>query len=108
GIAEDGKPGRPDSERALTGEGRQKAADVVRSARRAGVSPSLIVSSPYKRAVETAEIAVEGFGYKGELVQTAALVPHGSPEAVWSELREYRDETAVLLAGHEPLLSHLV
>ena len=107
GIAEDAKAGRSDSSRALTDEGRKKAAEVVKTARRAGATPSLIVSSPYVRAIETAGIAVDGFGYQGEIVRTEALVPHGSPANVWAELRDYRDEPAVLLAGHEPLLSHL-
>jgi phosphohistidine phosphatase len=108
GIAEDAKPGRPDANRALTDEGKKKVADVVKAARRAGVEPSLIVSSPYVRAVETARIAAEVFEYKRDVVRTEALVPHGSPEKVWAELRDYREEAAILLAGHEPLLSHLV
>jgi len=108
GIAEDAKPGRPDANRALTDEGKRKAAEVVKAARRAGVEPSLIVSSPYLRAVETARIAAEVFEYKGDVVRTETLVPHGSPEKVWAELRDHRDQAAVLLAGHEPLLSHMV
>lgn len=108
GIAEDAKPGRPDANRALTDEGKKKVADVVKAARRAGVEPSLIVSSPYVRAVETARIAAEVFEYKKDVVRTEALVPNGAPEKVWAELRDYREEAAVLLAGHEPLLSHLV
>ena len=107
GIADDPKPGRPDAERALTEAGQKKVAEVVKAARRGGVEPSLIVSSPYVRAMETAKIAVEGFEYKGDIVRTEALVPHGSPEKVWAELREYREETSILLAGHEPLLGHL-
>lgn len=107
GIAEDAKPGRPDADRALTDEGRKKAAEVVKTAARSGAEPSLMVSSPYKRAIETARIAVEGFGFKGDIVRTDTLVPHGSPEKVWAELRDYRDESAILLTGHEPLLSHL-
>src|SRR5580658_9895674 len=108
GIAEDAGPGLPDPKRALTDEGKRKVAEVVKAARRAGVEPSLIISSPYVRAVETARIAVEGFGYKGDLAQTEKLVPHGIPEKVWAELRDYREESAILLAGHEPLLSRLV
>jgi phosphohistidine phosphatase len=108
GIAEDAKPGRPDASRALTDEGKKKVADVVKAARRAGVEPSLIVSSPYVRAVETARIAAEVFECKRDVVRTEALVPNGAPEKVWAELRDYREEAAVLLAGHEPLLSHLV
>ncbi len=107
GIAEDAGPGLPDPKRALTDEGKRKVAEVVKAARRAGVEPSLIVSSPYVRAVETAQIAVEGFGYRGDLVRTETLVPFGSPEKVWAELRDYREEKAILIAGHEPLLSSL-
>ena len=108
GIAEDGKPGRSDTDRELTDEGRKKVTEVVKAARRAGVEPSLILSSPYKRAAETAELAAAGFDYKTGVLQTDTLVPHGSPEKVWNELREHKDQTAILLAGHEPLMSHLV
>jgi phosphohistidine phosphatase len=76
-------------------------------ARRSGLVPSLIASSPYVRAVQTAEVAAKELGYAGDLVQLPSLVPHGTPEAVWSDLRDLRDESAVLLAGHEPLLANL-
>jgi phosphohistidine phosphatase len=108
GIAADAVAGQPDADRALTDAGRKKTAEVVRTARRAGVDPSLIVSSPYLRAIQTARIAADEFGYRGEMLRTETLVPHGTPEDVWSELRDYRDERAVLVAGHEPLLSQLV
>ena len=101
-------PGQSDAARALTDEGRKKVAEVVKTARRAGFHPSLIVSSPYLRAIQTAEIAADEFKYHGEVVRTETLVPHGSPEGVWTELRDYREESAILLAGHEPLLSRLV
>jgi phosphohistidine phosphatase len=107
GIAELGNAGR-DAERELTDDGRKKTAQVVRLARRAGLAPSLIISSPYARAIQTARIAADELDYKGHIVQIESLVPHHTPEAVWSELREYRDETAILIAGHEPLLGHLV
>lgn len=107
GIADPGKPGSPDSERQLTSEGRRKAAEVVKLAREAGVKPSLILSSPYARAVQTAEVAAEGLGYEERIILSAALVPHGTPQDVWAEIRDYRDEPAVLIAGHEPLLSQL-
>lgn len=107
GIAEDGGPGKPDSARQLTDEGRRKTAAVAKMARGAGVDPSLILSSPYDRAVQTARIAADELGYKGHILQIKVLVPHGSPEAVWSEIRDHQSESSILLAGHEPLLSHL-
>ncbi len=108
GIAEDAVAGQSDAERALTDLGKKKTAEVVRTARRGGVDPSLIISSPYLRAIQTARIAADEFGYRDEVLRTEALVPHGTPEDVWSELRDYGDERAILLAGHEPLLSQLV
>jgi phosphohistidine phosphatase len=105
GIAEDARPGMADADRALTPEGKEKLRRVLK---RAGIVPSLILSSPYKRAVETADLAVQVLGYTGKVVRIEALVPHGSPYSVWDELRARRGETAVLLTGHEPLMSSIV
>jgi phosphohistidine phosphatase len=107
GIATGSVPGSPDSARELTTEGRQKVAAVVRTAHHAGVAPSLIVSSPYKRALQTARIAAHEFDYEGEIVEMAALEPFGTPQGVWNELRDHRDQASLLVAGHEPLLSSL-
>ena len=46
GIAEDPQSGRPDSERALTSEGRDKLRRVLKRARTADLDPGLILSSP--------------------------------------------------------------
>src|SRR5947209_3240876 len=108
GIAEDGRPGRPDSERALTDEGRAKVAQVAGAARRAGVAPTAVVCSPYLRAVQTAAAAAKVLEYEGELTRSEVLVPHGTPGACWQELRDFSGEPAVLVVGHEPLLSSLV
>lgn len=107
GIAEDGQAGQPDSERALTADGRKKLRTVLRVAASAGVAPSLILTSPYKRALQTAQIAAEILDYKGELLRTKALEPSASPKAVWDEIRVHKDEARILLAGHEPLFSRL-
>jgi len=108
GIAENARPGHPDAERALTPEGREKLKRVLKRARGAGVSPSVVLSSPYRRAVETADVAVETLGYQGKIVKTRALLPDASPYDAWEELRARKDEPAILLAGHEPMMSTMV
>jgi phosphohistidine phosphatase len=107
GIAEDGQAGQPDSERALTADGRKKLRNVLRVAASAGVAPSLILTSPYKRALQTAQIAAEILEYKGELLRTKSLEPSSAPKAVWDEIRVHKDEARILLSGHEPLFSRL-
>ena len=80
GVAEEPQTGQPDSERALTPDGRKKLRNVLRTAAAAGVAPSLILTSPYKRALQTAQLAAEILDYKGELLRTKALEPGSSPE----------------------------
>jgi phosphohistidine phosphatase len=107
GIAEDASPRTPDFKRELTDEGRRKLAGVLRLARRAGVQPELVISSPLVRAVQTAEMAREALHVEAAIHETRTLVPEGSPHKVWEELSGLRNLDAVLLAGHEPLLSSL-
>jgi phosphohistidine phosphatase len=106
GTAEDIRAGGSDFERKLTPAGREEVRHAIERARPA-IAPTLILSSPFARAVETAEIAAEVVGYKGNIVRTEALVPTASPQLVWQEMRSRPDELQILLAGHEPLLSQL-
>lgn len=107
GIADDPQAGHSDSDRALTGEGKDKLRRVLKRARAAGVAPTAILSSPYRRAVETAQIAVEVFDFKSNIERTAVLVPEASPHDTWAEIRAHKSEEAILLASHEPLMSTL-
>jgi phosphohistidine phosphatase len=107
GIAEEASSRTPDFKRELTDEGRKKLAGVLRLARRAGVQPELVMSSPLVRAIQTGEMAREVLQVEAAVHETRTLVPEGSPRVVWEELRGLRNLEAVLLAGHEPLLSTL-
>ncbi len=108
GIAEDYSATGRDADRKLTEEGRQKLRKILERAHGAEVRPTLILTSPLKRALETAEIAAHELGYEGELTRAEALRPESSPQDVWELIRENRDEAAILLAGHEPLYSATV
>ena len=110
GIAETARPGMKDSERALTEEGRTKLRRVLKRAQEAGVEVDVILSSPYRRALETASVAAEILAYPGKIIQTPTLVPNSSPFEVWDEIRarSKQGEESILLAGHEPLMSALV
>ena len=107
GIAEDRAEGG-DGARALTEEGRKKLRRVLDTAAKAGVEVSLVLSSPLKRAIQTAEIGAQALGYKKKIIQIEALRPESSPQSLWEEIRERREETAILAAGHEPMMSAAV
>ena len=40
-------------------------------------------------------------------MRTRALEPEASPVDTWNEIRQRKDERAILLASHEPLMSSL-
>ncbi len=105
-IAEARRQGRPDATRALTPSGRRKLRAVLSRARDAGVSPAVILTSPYTRAKETAHAAAEILGCR-KVVITKALLPTSSPARAWREISEI-DAPSTLVAGHEPLLSQFV
>src|ERR1700736_4387530 len=100
GTAEDARPGGSDAERKLTEGCREEIRRALDCALKARIAPSLILSSPYVRAIQTAEIAAAVVGYRGTIVRTDALLPSGSPERVWEEIRDRQTETEILMAGH--------
>ena len=100
-------PGAADSERLLTDEGRYEVRRVISAAKLSGARASLVLSSPYKRALQTAGLAKDLLDCEAAVLSCNALVPDGSPQAVWEEIRVHHDEASLLLAGHEPLLSAL-
>lgn len=108
GIAEEGSPARPDPERRLTDEGERRLRAVLARAHEAGVAPEAILTSPYRRAIETAEIAREELAVNSEWIPLTALVPAASPFDLWDELGRYRKLDSLLVSGHNPLLSEFV
>lgn len=108
GIAEEATGNMADEERALTSEGRRKLRELLRLARTAGVKPEVILSSPLRRAGETAEIAREVLGGAPEMLKTTALLPHATPFALWEEIRVHSFADSILLAGHQPQLAMAV
>ena len=105
GLAEDAAISRRDADRALTPEGKKKLRDIFKVALEADLRPTLILSSPYKRAKDTANIAVKSLGYIADVLETNALVPNAHPSELWEEVRMHKSEAKLLLVSHEPLLS---
>ncbi len=96
--------GRPDSERPLTKDGRRKARAASRGLRELVDGVDLVVSSPWTRAAQTAELAAEALGAK--VVTLDALVPD-HPYAETLAWLKTRKEKRIALVGHEPHLSGL-
>ncbi len=107
GIAAERSIGQEDSKRALTPEGRERMQKIAQGLLKTGFSPTWIVSSPYVRALETAQIAAESFSPAPTLDRSEALEPGATPEALIAFLSRRPEHRRVLLVGHEPDLSAL-
>jgi phosphohistidine phosphatase len=108
GNAENPAHRKNDEDRELTDEGHEEVSAVARRARHAKVDPDLVISSPYIRAVQTAEIAAKDLEYSEQIARSRVLEPDSDPQSVWEEIRTHTNIAQLLLVGHEPLLSRTV
>src|SRR5208283_2609313 len=73
------------------------------------LSFDLILSSPFRRAKQTAEIIAKNLKLRKKLAFSDDLTPGGNPRQLIQQLNEFRPEPEnVLLVGHEPYLGKLV
>ena len=111
GIAVDhGAPGYArDSERPLTPKGRRKMAYIVQAMKAMELSFDVILSSPFVRARQTAEIVAAAYRAKRRLAFSDALAVGGDPRQLLEHLRRLDPALEdVMLVGHEPYLSSLI
>jgi phosphohistidine phosphatase len=108
GKAEDTGPGMDDADRRLTKKGRDEIAAAGRWMAAQGLRFDLIAASPFVRAQETAGIIAGCLGETDRLMTWNLLAPGGTPESVCHLIGKHPDVRALLLVGHEPLLSSLI
>jgi phosphohistidine phosphatase len=99
--------GVSDDKRYLTPEGRVFFRKTARTMLKNGIDPSLILTSPLLRAVQTAEILAEALSFSGPLVVTDELAPGFDLPALQRLFSEYRSVNELVLVGHEPDFSNL-
>lgn len=98
-----------DSDRQLTRGGRDEVVAMARGAAVAAPRPSVILSSPYERALETARILADALG--DVPVETLESLGSGaSPVAILEALVERctAADTAFAIVGHEPDLGRFI
>ena len=104
-AAERGTPGyKKDSDRPLTKEGEDKMHQIAEAILGMELKFDLILSSPYIRAAQTAQIVANELDE--EVTFTDALIPEGNPLDLIAEINDEKPQR-LLLVGHEPDLSRL-
>jgi len=99
----------PDPERYLTEEGVEKTREVAKGVAALGVTGDLLLTSPYVRAAQTAEIFASALGYaKQKIRRTDLLLPGAEPSQLLRELAKHKQAPAVFLFGHAPQLDDVI
>ena len=98
-----------DRQRPLTPEGLKKSRRVAKALKAMELSFELILSSPYLRAHQTAEVVAREFGLGSGIELADELTPEASPRQLLKKLESRRHlPKDLLLVGHEPFLSSLI
>lgn len=98
----------PDPDRPLTETGKRRTRAVARGMRALGLKPDAVRSSPFVRARQTAEIAMEELALPSDQArELKALIPAGEPDDVLTAVADV-DADAVLCAGHAPNLDRVI
>jgi phosphohistidine phosphatase len=101
----------PEAERPLTARGVKKTRSAALGLRSLGAKPDLLITSPYVRAAQTAEIFAETLGSAPNKIRVSeALKPAADPAEILKELSQLKARE-VMCFGHAPHLelwiSHL-
>ena len=101
--------GRADADRPLTPDGAKRMRRIAGKMEERGLSFDCILTSPFRRARQTARIVANVLELKKEPLTTPHLEPGGNLNALVDELRaNYASMQHLLLVGHEPSLTTLI
>src|SRR5262245_13097298 len=106
-VAEDRSASGRDEDRELTPDGAKRARAVARGLAAMEPGITVVITSPYRRARQTAEPAAEALGLSKKLRESRALEPDREPDEILAEVAA-EDAKAVLLVGHMPHLGALL
>jgi len=91
-----------DAKRGLIKEGKAQCMLMARTLSALKVQIDVIVSSPLKRALQTAQFVGTELGYEAKVEISPALAPDGTYAQFQALTAKYADREGVLVVGHNP------
>ena len=105
GIAEKPTGFSPDKDRSLTNEGKEIITKLASALFIKGVKPDIIISSPYLRAKQTADLLANGLHYTLNVETDKRLMPNATMAALQEILLENSNLSSLMIVSHEPAVS---
>lgn len=99
---------KKDEKRPLDADGIEQCGVVGRALAALNAQPDVIISSPLKRATQTASLVGNELGYEGKLLLETALRPEASFADFRRMLDKYAKHEAIMIVGHNPSISEFL
>jgi phosphohistidine phosphatase len=96
-----------DRKRPLTSSGKLEISEIAKALKIIGLKFDLVITSPLKRAYDTATIVSEVFNIGNKVQVWNELAPEGQKTELYRKISELREEYIVLMVGHQPLLGEI-
>jgi phosphohistidine phosphatase len=93
-----------DAKRGLIKEGKEQCMLMARLLGTLRVQVDIIISSPLKRCMQTAQFVGTELGYDSKVEVSPALAPDADFAAFQKLIEKYADREGVMLVGHNPNL----
>lgn len=106
-AAERGEEWPDDSKRPLTDDGIAKMRLAARGLVRLDVTFDVVLTSPYIRTRQTAEIVAASFDQRPPIAAIESLTPNGSFQGLLADLDRQSRRGRMALVGHEPDLGQI-
>ena len=100
--------GRGDFQRSLTTAGQKEVSDIAKSLKELGTKFDVVITSPLKRAHQTAAIVAKILKIEKKMQDWDELSPEGNRIDLYNKLSHLKQQSLVLVVGHEPYLSKMV
>jgi phosphohistidine phosphatase len=100
--------GSGDFQRSLTAAGQKEVSDIARSLKDLGTRFDLVITSPLKRAHQTASIVAKILKIEKKMQDWAELSPEGNRLDLYNKLSKLKQQSSILVVGHEPYLSGMI
>ncbi len=97
-----------DEKRPLDKLGIEQSHDVGRALAAMDITVDSVISSPLRRATQTAAVVANEIGYEDKVITDAALRPGASYEQFQELVSRYNRKDAIMVVGHNPNLTEFL
>jgi phosphohistidine phosphatase len=96
---------KKDEKRPLDADGIEQCGSIGRALAALNIQPDVIISSPLKRATQTASLVGNELGYEAKMQLETAMRPEASFADFRRMLEKYSKHESVMVVGHNPSIS---